>query len=165
MIVTAHGNVDDYCAARGMVIGARYEGEIENYVSPPVVLVTDQVFEKNDFYALKLKMLHRKVELVSVWHDDNEMNKFVMHLSLEKKTITSAGRPKFGCKRVAGEIVEDPKGMAVVRRIFELRDAGFSYAKITEDDGVCYPDGRRMGVSVVQIILSNRDWYEKQGWI
>ena len=158
MIVAAHGNVDEYCTANGLVIGKRYEGEIENYGGPPVVLVTDRKLDKHEFYRLKLKMLRRKVELVSIYWEDSEVAEFVSYVATHGDK--RGGRVRFGFKRVNGETVEDAASMAVARRIIALRDAGVTYRGIVEDEGVRYPDGRRMSISTVQIILSNREVYE-----
>ena len=48
-------------------------------------------------------------------------------------------------------------------RILELRDAGYTYQKINEDGEVRHPDGRKLGISTIQVILKNRKDYEKEG--
>ena len=149
MIVCAHGEVSEYCEKMDMIIVERYAGEIENYNGSCCVLVTDQEMSAGEYYFLKGKMLARGVELVSTRYVDTE------NLSYGEVKAAPAkrgrGRRRFG---------EDSEAeMVVVRRIFELRDAGRTMKEISEDEKVCYQDGRRMGVSTIQTILNNRDKY------
>lgn len=151
MIVCAHGEVSEYCEKMDMIIVERYTGEIENYNGCCCVLVTDQEMSAGEYYFLKGKMLARGIELVSTRYVDAEnLAQGVVKVAPEKR---SRGRRRFG---------EDSEAeMAVVRRIFELRDAGRTMKEITEDEGVRYLDGRRMGVSTIQTILNNREKYEE----
>lgn len=161
MIVVAHGNVDEYCNAHGMVIGERITGDIEKYRGSYHIIVTDQELEKNEFYYLKYRMLRRKVELISVYWEDIDFDEFVVYAAAQRQK--SGGRLRFGYRRrTDGGIEEDEANMAVVRRIFELRDAGATYKEIQRDDGVHYPDGRRLGISTIQVILQNREGYENE---
>jgi hypothetical protein len=150
MIVCAHGEVSEYCDNHGMVICDQHIGSIEEYKGVCRVLVTDQPMENNEFYALKLKMLKRGVELISVNHSDEAMSEFISYMALQKLN-RGGGRRRFG----TGSDAE----MAVVNRIFELRDAGYTMKQISEDEKVCYLDGRKMSVSTIQVILRNRDKY------
>ena len=52
---------------------------------------------------------------------------------------------------------------AVKRNLDELRDMGFTYRRISEDENVHHPDGRKLNISTIQIILKNRKIYEKEG--
>ena len=70
------------------------------------------------------------------------------------------GRCKFGYRRVNGEIVPHEKRMLVLKRIFELRDQGYSLRKIQADDGVHHDDGRDMSVSTLALIVKNRKDYK-----
>lgn len=151
MIVCAHGDVEKYCLDRGMVICAQHIGAIESYEGSCRVLVTDADMSENEFYALKLKMLRRGVELVSTRHSDEAMAEFVAYLAQSEKREKHGGRRMFGLK--SGE------EMAVVYRIFELRDAGCTLKEISEDPGVGYLDGRKMSLSTIQTILKNRNKY------
>lgn len=161
MIVAAHGSVDLYCEARGMVIAERIEGDIEKYRGVCRVIVTDQKFEKNEFYYLKYRMLRRKVELISVYFDDVAFDEFVAYAANQRQK--SGGRLRFGYRRRPdGSIEEDESSMVVVRRIFELRDAGATYKEIQADAGVHYPDGSRLSISTIQVILQNREGYENE---
>jgi hypothetical protein len=54
-------------------------------------------------------------------------------------------------------------GRAVVKRVLELRDKGFVYRQIKEDPGVHHPDGRSLSISTIQIIIKNREIYEREG--
>lgn len=150
MIVCAHGEVSEYCKNNGMVICDQHIGSIEEYQGVCRVLVTDAVMGENEFYALKLKMLKRGVELISTNYSDAAMSEFVSYLAMQKRG-GSGGRRKFG----DGSEAE----MAVVRRIFELRDAGRTLKVISEDPEVRYLDGRKMSTSTIQVILKNRGKY------
>lgn len=150
MIVCAHGEVSEYCKSHGMTICAEHIGAIEEYEGVCRVLVTDQEMGENEFYALKLAMLRRGVELISVHYRDSSMDEFVSFMAHQKKPM-HPGRRKFGDK--------SPEEMAVVRRIFALRDGGYTLKEISEDAQVHHMDGRRMTVSSIQGILRNRDKY------
>jgi hypothetical protein len=163
MIVAAHGNVDAYCEAHGMTIGERYSGDVGEYRGSCLVLVTDNCEDLNDYYYLKYRLMRRNVELVSTHWKDSSVEDFVQYLNQrekQKRKEVYTGRVNFGFRRVDGETVEVPQDIRVARRIIELRDAGYSYRKITEDPEVCYSDGRKMPVSTIQVILRNRSKYE-----
>jgi hypothetical protein len=146
MIVCAHGEVSEYCENRDMIIVERFTGEIENYCGVCRVLVTDREMSSGEYYYLKGKMLAQGIELVSTRYVDSE------NLNLgEIKSRPGGGRPKFGDRSDAER--------AVVDRIFELRDSGATYKEISEDAAVGYPDGRKMSVSTIQVILRNREKY------
>ena len=151
MIVCAHGEVSEYCKNHGMTICDQHIGDIEEYQGVCRVLVTDAPMGENEFYALKLKMLKRGVELVSIDHSDEAMSEFVSYLAMQSRGGNGGGRPRFG----SGSEAE----MAVVRRIFELRDAGCTLREISESPEVAYLDGRRISVSTIQGILRNREKY------
>ena len=149
MIVCAHGEVSEYCESRDMIIIERYTGDIENYSGDCCVLVTDREMSSGEYYYLKGKMLARGIELVSTRYVDTD--------NLAQSTIKEVigkrrpGRPRFGLGSDAER--------AVVDRIFELRDDGKTLKEITQDKKVRYPDGRRMTISTIQVILKNRDKY------
>jgi hypothetical protein len=103
-----------------------------------------------DYYYLKGKMLAQGIELVSTRYVDTEnLAQGAIKEVYEKRP--GPGRPKFG----DGSEAE----MAVVRRIFELRDQGYKMREIAKDSQVRYPDGREMPVSTIQVILKNRNKY------
>lgn len=148
MIVCAHGEVSEYCENRDMIIIEQYTGEIENYGGVCRVLVTDCDMSAGEYYYLKGKMLARGVELVSTRYVDTEnLAQGAVKTAEERK----AGRPRFGSRSDAE--------LAVVRKIFELHDEGLTLKKISEHEGVCYLDGRRIPSSTIQVILKNRDKY------
>ena len=149
MIVCAHGEVSEYCESMDMIIVERYAGDIENYNGCCCVMVTDREMSVGEYYYLKGKMLARGIELVSTRYVDLE--NLVLEAVKDAPGKRSRGRRKFG----DGSVAE----MAVVRRIFELRDAGRTMKEITEDDGVHYLDGRKMSISTIQTILDNRGKY------
>ena len=148
MIVCAHGEVTEYCESRDMIIMERYTGDIENYCGVCPVLVTDREMSSGEYYYLKGKMLARGVELVSTRYVDTEN---LVQGTVKEVSEKRRGRRKFG----DGSEAE----MAVVRRIFELRDAGVTMREISEDPEVHRMDGERMSVSTIQTILNNREKY------
>jgi hypothetical protein len=132
-----------------MIIVERYAGEIENYSGDCCVLVTDREMSSGEYYYLKGKMLARGVELVSTRFVDTEnLAQGVVKQIAEKHR---PGRRRFG----EGSLTE----RVVVDRIFELRDAGRTLREISEDEKVRYPDGKKMSISTIQVILSNREKY------
>ena len=150
MIVCAHGEVSEYCKNRDMIIVEQYTGDIENYGGVCRVLVTDQEMSSGEYYYLKGKMLAAGVELVSVKYVDTENLSYDVVKAVEAKH-PGRGRRKFG----DGSEAE----MAVVNRIFELKDAGYKLRAISDDPQVRYLDGRRIPVSSIQVILNNREKY------
>ena len=164
MIVCTHGDVDSYCERMMMIPACSYSGEIEEYSGVCRILVTDSKFSEKEYYILKSKMLSRGVELVSTRYEDSELiSKFIVE-SLEKKHPRKhGGRSKFGFRKEDGKDVLTDSGRAVVKRILELRDRGYTYQRISDDEGVHYPDGRSLNISTIQIILQNRKIYEKEG--
>lgn len=155
MIVCGHGDVGEYCAAHGMVICDTWDGDLESYAGACKVLVTDQEMPEGRYYYLKNKLLIRGVELVSTRHeDDPEVVQQFIDDAEDRKTKYGA-RQKFGYKKVAGVVVEDPEAMAVVHRILELREQGLSYRQIRDDPDVRHPDGRQISVSTIRQICEN----------
>ena len=154
MIVCSHGNVSDYCKSHDMVVAEIHEGNLLDYSGVPIILVTSQDMTETEYCMTKMRLLKRGVELVSTNHKDQ--GSLVEYVNQPKR---KGGRYKFGFQGT--ELTE--RGRAVVKRIFELRDAGYTYRAICDDDGVSHPDGRKLNISTVQIILSNREIYEKEG--
>lgn len=153
MIVCAHGEVSEYCENRDMIIVERYSGEIENYGGVCRVLVTDRDMSPGEYYYLKGKMLVQGIELVSTRYVDTEnLSQGIVKAANEKRP--GPGRPKFGDRSEAE--------MAVVRRILELKDGGSTLKEISEDPDVHYLDGEKIPVSTIQVILRNREKYERK---
>lgn len=149
MIVCAHGKVSEYCESRDMIIVERYAGEIENYSGDCCVLVTDRDMSSGEYYYLKGKMLARGIELVSTRYVDTE--------NLAQGTVKDVSEKRKRGRRMFGK--DSEAEMAVVRRIFELRDAGRTLKEITEDENVRRMNGEKMSISTIQVILDNRDKY------
>ena len=161
MNVAAHGNVDAYCEAHDMVIVERYTGDVTEYNGGYHVLVTDNCEDQNDYYYAKYKLMLRKIELISTHWGDAGVEDFVRYLSereFERRKDKYTGRLAFGFRKVNGVVVEDEVSIGIARRIIALRDSGKKYREIA--DAVTYPDGRRMSVSTIQVILKNRSKYE-----
>lgn len=164
MVVCGHGDVSAFCARHDMIVAMQHDGEIEGYCGFCRVLVTDQDMSEQEYYFLKGKMLARGVELVSTKHRDTEgMSELMLYTSQKEseKRQKFVGRYKFGFHRVGNEIVPHEEKMKVVRRIFELRDKGFTYRSIREDEHVHHVDGRKLSISTIELILKNRKDYEK----
>lgn len=159
MRVVAHGNVADYCAAHDMTIVERYRGKLDDYKGRVRVIVTDNCSDKHEFYYLKWKLMKRNITLLSThWHDD-AIADFVDYLN-ERRGEKRGGRAMFGYMWMNGKLVHEPMAMSIVRKIFELRDAGYTYKKIAAHPDVCYLDGSEMPLSTIQTILKNRSRYE-----
>jgi hypothetical protein len=156
MKVCANGVVADFCKNHGMEIVEHYVGDIENYDGNCRVLVTDKELEKYEYYYLKGKLLAQGVELISTKSWSAEPKE-------EVESKRKGGRYMFGFHQTNGEVTLHDNGRVVVKRILELRDAGYTYREIQNDPGVHHPDGRMIGISTIQIILSNREKYEKEG--
>lgn len=161
MIVCAHGEVSEYCKNHGLVICGEHIGDIEDYRGKLPVLVTDVDIPEMEFFALKERMLRRGVELVSTRYSDTAMAEYIAYQATENRREKSGGRAMFGYRWENGELAVVERDMTVVRRIFELRDAGWSYKRIAEDDAVSYADGRKLSVSTIQVIIRNREKYGK----
>lgn len=71
------------------------------------------------------------------------------------------GRQPFGFRKKHGVITEVPELIAVARMVIELRDSGLTWDRIQSTDGVCWPDGRKLSVSTICLIVKNRSLYEK----
>ena len=162
MLVCAHGDVDYFCEKRDMVIVDRYDGDLEKYDGPWCVIVTDLDVVEHEYYYLKGKLLARGKELISTRYEDNvalsEYAAYAGKRGAEERRVKYGGRQRFGfCDGVL-----TAEGKAVTDRIFELRDKGYSYRMIREDEGVHHPDGRKMSISTIQIIIKNRSMYENE---
>lgn len=164
MIVCGHGDVAEYCKEHDMIIADQYSGEIEEYRGVCPVLVTDQDMPETEYFFLKGKLLAYGIELVSTRYDDNKlMADYAIHaLKKAKKSREgkTGGRIRFGYRYDNGTIVPNEREMKVVRRIFELRDAGYTYRAISADRDVCRVDGSRLSISTIQTIVANRERYE-----
>lgn len=164
MIVCAHGDVVNFCNERDMVIGAVYTGDIEDYSGVIKILVTDEAISQHEYFFLKGKLFAKGIELVSTRYTDERLaSEFLMYSAGRDHRKKSGGRYMFGFYNKNGEIKLHDTGRAVVKRIFELRDEGFTYRAIREDGGVHHLDGRKLSISTIQIILQNREKYEKEG--
>ena len=160
MVVCAHGDVSEFCEEHDMLIFERHEGDLEDYGGSCVVLVTDQKMEGKEYDDLKCKMFSRGIELVSTdWCDDETIVRLLRYTLDSRKQ--RGGRQPFGFCKKNGIIVENPAMMAVARRVIELRDKGLTYQQISRDPGVRRADGRPIGISTLQFIVTNRDRYEK----
>lgn len=156
MIVVAHGDVEDYCARHGMVIGSVYKGKLEDYQGQGLVVVTDNCADKNEFYYMKLLFMRRKITLLSTHWEDQDISDFVQYIRSREDKRGIGGRLAFGFTRNG----LTPEGKKIAQRIFELRDAGVKYSEIQNDPGVRHLDGRKMSISTIQVILKNRGKYE-----
>ena len=161
MRVCAHGEVAEFCREHDMLICEVWDGDIENYRGSCSVLVSDQSMSENEYYFLKSRLMARGVDLVSTHHKDDESMVGFLAYSNERDRRKYATRLPLGRRWSDGRVVEDAEGMAVVNRIFELRDDGATYRKIREDELVRRPDGKMMSLSTIVNIVRNRKFYEK----
>ena len=126
--------------------------------------MTDRDMDEYEYYYLKGKLFSKGIELVSTRHKDGgQLSEYVMYVAhrevQQRQKFT--GRYKFGFQRVDGEIVPHEGRMAVVRRILELKDKGYTLKKIREDDEVRDTDGSMLSTSTIHLIIKNRKDYEK----
>lgn len=164
MLVCAHGDVADFCKEHDMLIVEKYEGDLEKYDGASRVLVTGADLSKYEFYYLKGKLFALGVELVSVkYRDCGELSEFAAYIAGRDGRRKTGGRSMFGYYEDNGEMKLHDTGRAVVKRILELRDAGYSYSAISKDENVHHLDGKKLSVSTVHIIVKNREKYEKEG--
>lgn len=156
MIVVAHGDVAEFCERNGMVIGSAYIGKLEDFHGSGAVVVTDNCESKHDFYYLKLRLMRRRVTLLSTHWYDSDLRDFVAYVQERESKKSAGGRLPFGYTR-NGLL---PEGKKIAQRIIALRDAGVTYAKIQNDPEVHHLDGRKMSISTIQVILENRERYD-----
>lgn len=163
MLVCAHGAVSDFCKEHGMVIVENYTGDIENYKGVCRVIVTAEIESESEYYYLKGKMLANGIELISTKHKD--CDKMLDFLAYNARREAENRRQKYGGRHRFG-FNEDgltDTGRAVVKRIFELRDAGYTLRAIRDDEGVYHPNGKSLSTSTIQVIVKNREKYEREG--
>lgn len=162
MMVCAHGNVSEFCEKRDMVICERYNGDLYSYDGGCPVLVTDQDMTESEYYYLKERLLRRGIDLVSVQYTDNPVVMDFMAYAAKRRKENYGGRQIFGYYRKNGEVIENPEMIAVVHKILELRDAGYTLRQIQTDEDVHHPDGRKISISTIQQIIKNREKYERK---
>lgn len=160
MIVCAHGDVAAFCKERDMMICETWDGDLGSYNGSCPVLVTDQEMCEEEYYYWKGRLWAKGVNLVSTHHKDDPKLVAYLTYEAEQRKQTYGGRQPFGFTRRNGVVVEIPEMMAVARRILELRDAGMTLREIHDDEGVHHPDGRKISVSTIQLIVKNRNKYE-----
>ena len=162
MMVCGHGDVAEYCRERDFLVCEQHTGAIEDYNGISRVLVTDQEMSETEYYALKDMFFSRGIELVSTRYKDSLVMMKYLNYQRENRKRVYGGRQMFGLRRVNGTVVENERAMAVVRRIWELRDAGLTLRAIQSDEGVHHPDGRKLSISTIQVIINNRKKYEER---
>jgi hypothetical protein len=150
-VVVAHGNVDEYCAAHGLQIGGRYDGDLRDYNLKHPIVVTDSLKDKGEYYYMKYLFLKRGLILMSIYDDDDDL----------RSRSSAGGRAAFGFRWNGGVIEENPEAIVIARRVIALRDQGYTYKKIQEDEGVHHLDGSKMSISTIQVILKNRRKYQE----
>jgi hypothetical protein len=162
MMVCGHGDVAEFCETRNMLVCEQYSGDLTNYRGDSHVLVTSQDMTEIEYYLFKGKLMRRGVELISTrYEDDPRMIKLLMCQMVDSKR-SYGGRQMFGYRRKNGEIVPVEGSLDVVRRILEMRDKGFTLRQIREDEGVHHPDGKKLSISTIQLIIKNREKYEER---
>ena len=162
--VAAQGDVSKYCEDHGYYVKEWYSGDPADYKGEFNILVTDWPYMKNEYYATKIRMLRRGVELISTLWNDLDLDDFALEfVELERKRRKvehRGGRCPFGYRWVGGEQVRVPGDFDVAQLIVRLRDEGKTYKEISEHPDVHRADGTRFGTSIIQVILNNRSRYE-----
>ncbi len=164
MRVAAQGDVSDYCRNHNYVVKEWYYGNPVDYNGEWKVLVSDWPYRKNEYYAVKIVLLRKGIELIStVWNDldlDYFAQEFVDFERNQKRKTHTGGRPPFGFRMIDGKRVEVPGEIETARLIVQLREEGATYKQITEHPDVHYLDGTKFSISTIQVILRNRDKYK-----
>lgn len=161
MVVCAHGEVAGFCEAHEMQILETYHGDIKEYhKSNCSVIVTDAVMTRPEYDSLKCTLFARGVELVSTEWTDDEVILRLLHNQIDNRR-KRGGRQVFGFTKRSGQVVEIPEMMEVARRVIKMRDDGFTLKEISADRRVRHPDGKKISVSTIQMIVKNRERYEK----
>ncbi len=161
MIVCGHGNVAEYCKSHDMAVCETWDGDLESYRGSCCVLVTDQNMSEQEYYYIKNKFMSRGIELISTHHKDNPAMISYLTYAAERRKDKYGGRQPFGYRKVGAEICEIPETVDVARKIIMLKDAGMTLRQIRETPGICHPDGRKISVSTIQLIIKNRGRYKK----
>lgn len=159
MVVCAHGNVDKFCKSHEMEILETYSGNLEDYKGNCAVIVTDQQLTRCEYDTLKCTLFGRGFELVSAKWTDDEIILRLLRNQIEQRS-KRGGRRIFGFYQNNGQIVGNPKKIAVARRIIEMRDAGCTLREIREDKDVRNTDGSLLALTTIQTIIKNREKYE-----
>jgi hypothetical protein len=132
-----------------------YEGDLRDYHGSCPVLVTDLMMDRENYDSLKCELFSRGVDLVSThWLDDDVVVRLIRG-DLERRR-KRGGRQMFGFCKKNGVIAEIPEKMAVARRVIEMRDAGYTLRQIQDDLD------EYMAISTIQVIIRNRDKYERK---
>lgn len=164
-------------------------GDVSN---PPyeavVVAKSDRVARDiNIYYYYKMLLLKKEISLISVAEDFGRMGVFSTMLEaftlccaqMERENITkrtssgraikaasggySGGKAPMGYEVKDGELSIKEDEAIIVRRVFELRDAGNTIRGIADklnEEGYCGRNGKPFTSSTIQSILGNRKTYE-----
>ena len=162
MIVCVCGGAeaDAFCEQHGFLVLAHYHGDLLDYSGEAPVLVTDQEMTREGYDRWKCYMFGRGVELISTKWTDDEAILRMLRLERERKN-RRGGRQAFGFTMMNGETCEIPGAIEVARRIIGLRDAGLTYREIQDTEGITHVGGKRLSLSTIQVIVKNRELYEK----
>ena len=160
MVVCAHGDVQEYCAKHGLLIGESWDGDLDSYSGRWPVLVSDQIMDEKEYYALKLRLLRRGVELISTHCEDDPRIVGILTEMIQQDREKYGNRQIFGFRYMNGEVVEIPEMIVVARLVLRLRDAGASLREIADNPEVRAPNGRKLSISTISKITKNRGRYD-----
>ena len=160
MVVCAHGEVAKFCENHEMQILEKYSGNLEDYKSSCVVVVTNQKMTREEYDRLKCTLFGRGIELVSTDWTDDEVILRLLRNQIENRS-KRGGRQTFGFYKKNGIIAENPTLIAVARRVIELRDGGSKLREIQGHKDVYHLDGKPLSLSTIQTIIKNREVYGK----
>lgn len=175
-------------------------GEVTN---PPyeavVVAKSDRVARDiNIYFAYQGLLLRKNVELISISEDFGQFGVFANLLkaftltmaevereNIRKRTMGglrvksarggySGGHTPYGYRAERGQMVIVPEQAKVVRKIFEMKDGGATYAQVRDylnSQGYKNKSGTAFSISTVQAIYENRKTYQgyykygQQDWV
>lgn len=164
-------------------------GDVTN---PPyeavVVAKNDRVARDIKVYFYYKMLLYKKdIELISISEDFGQLgvfsdilDSFILGVAaLERENINkrtsagrgmksarggySGGRPPYGYKAVAHQLVIDEEEAEVVREVFRLKEAGVTYKDIVAHltkTGKKNRSGGDFSISTLQVILGNKPLYQ-----
>lgn len=143
MMVCAHGNVTEFCEARGWFICGTWNGEITNYNGVVRILVTDADISETEYYFLKGELLAKGYELISTRYTDDELMAGYLIYANNRRKEKRPGRTGFNDEEI-------------IQKIRNLSDAGLSIRTIRETEGICHPDGRKLSLSTIHKIINKK---------
>lgn len=165
------------------------DGEVENPpVEAVVVAKSDRVARDiNIYFYYKMLLRKKDVQLISIAEDFGQFGVFANMLEaftlcvaeMERENITkrtksgravkaakggySGGRPPYGYRSQNGTLVPVPEEAEAVRKIFSMREDGYTYKEIVDElnaTGSRVRSGSPWPISSLQVVLGNEKLYK-----